>query len=78
MKGWQGVCRGAASSKGVRVSKATPGVLTREINFKMKNQAGEWVVSPEEKLSVFAEYYGELYTSDHPSWCAFEDYFFNL
>lgn len=43
--------------------------------FKTQTWDGEWVVSPEKKLNNFAEYYGDLNTSDNPSAHAFENFF---
>lgn len=51
-------------------------IPNRETNIKMKNQDKDWAVSTEDKLNIFAKYYGESYTSDNTS-LQVTEYFFS-
>lgn len=46
--------------------------------ISMQHESGKLVVSPEQKLAVFSEYYTRLYTSEYPSAENIDDLFFDL
>lgn len=48
--------------------------LDVNIDMKMQSNSGEWVISPEQKLKFFEEYYMQLYASDNPSVDMFEEF----
>lgn len=48
------------------------------IDFRMQNNRGEWMITPEQKLEIFESYFSQLYSSERPSQATMEEFFSTL